>query len=66
MYVFPIAFGRVGFERQLGETGSSIASRFFAGCSTRVEQPGQCVTFFIVSILCVFEYPSNVQRPTSF
>ena len=31
-----------GLERHLEETGSSIASRFLAGCNTGVEKVGQC------------------------
>ena len=42
MNVFPLTLAVSGLERHLGETGSSIASRVFAGCSTGMEQVGQC------------------------
>ena len=60
---FPLTLAVSGLERHLGETGSSIASRFFAECSTRVEQPGQCVTFFnCIYFICFgisLEYPTS-------
>ena len=39
---FPLTLAVSGLERYLGETGSSIASRFLAECSSRVEQADQC------------------------
>ena len=42
MNVFPLTLTVSGLELHLGETGSGIGSRSFAGCSTRVEQVGQC------------------------
>ena len=39
---FPLTLAVSGLERHLGETGSSIASRFLAECSSRVEQVDHC------------------------
>ena len=39
---FPLTLAVSGLERHLGENGSSIASRFSAECSSRVEQVEQC------------------------
>ena len=51
MDVFPTDLGCVGFEATPTGTGSSIASQFIAGCSTRKEQVGQCLKCLKIALL---------------
>ena len=48
----PLNLAVSGLERYLEKTGSSIASRFFAGYSARVEQVGQCLKCRKIAMLC--------------